>query len=234
MPSEYVKDLVDHKTRVAKHMQKVANGLVERIIVKGDILPYTIGEADDEPTTLMTLIDVACKLKRDVTYGAQFQLSEQVNRIVQNTLAYLVLSPDNTPPCYWIASCVNDLFLRAAVHDNSKFGPEEFEAYEKAFPDLQKYAYGSDGFNAALATIQPAIEHHYSMNDHHPEFFEDGVNCMHAVQFIEMLCDWMAASERSQTSLTTGLEMNRKRFNIDDQLFQIIRNTIWYQRNILD
>ncbi len=163
MPSEYVKDLVDHKTRVAKHIQKVANGLVERIIVKGDILPYSIDGADDEPATLMTLIDVACKLKRDASYGAQFQLSEQGNRIVQNTLAYLVSSPDNTPPCYWIASCVNDLFLRAAVHDNSKFGPDEYEAYEKAFPDLQKYAYGSDEFKAALATIRPAIEHHYSM-----------------------------------------------------------------------
>lgn len=234
MPGEYVKDLVDHKTRVAKHMQKIANDLVERIIMKSDILPYSIDGADDEPATLMTLIDVACKLKRDASYGAQFQLSEQVNRIVQNTLAYLVSSPDNTLPCFWIASCVNDLFLRAAVHDNSKFGPDEYEAYDKAFPDLQKYAYGSDEFKAALATIRPAIEHHYSVNDHHPEFFEEGINGMHVVQMIEMLCDWKAVSERSKTDVVVGLEMNRKRFNIDDQLFKIIRNTVWYQRDILD
>jgi hypothetical protein len=128
----------------------------------------------------------------------------------------------------------NDLFLRAAVHDNSKFGPDEYEAYEKAFPDLQKYAYGSDEFKAALATIRPAIEHHYSVNDHHPEFFEEGINGMHVVQMIEMLCDWKAASERSKTDFVVGLEMNRKRFNIDDQLFKIIRNTVWYQRDILD
>jgi hypothetical protein len=234
MPSEYVKDLVDHKTRVAKHMQKVANGLVERMIVKGDILPYSIDGADDEPATLMTLIDVAWKLKRDASSGAQFQWSEQVNRLVQNTLAYLVSSPENTRSCYWIASCVNDVFLRAAVHDNSKFGPDEYEAYEKAFPDLQKYAYGSDEFKAALATIRPAIEHHYRVNDHHPEFFEEGINGMHVVQMIEMLCDWKAASERSKTDFIVGLEMNRKRFNIDDQLFKIIRNTVWYQRDILD
>jgi hypothetical protein len=226
MPSEYVKDLVDHKTRVAKHMQKVANGLVERMIVKGDILPYSIDGADDEPATLMTLIDVAWKLKRDASSGAQFQWSEQVNRLVQNTLAYLVSSPENTRSCYWIASCVNDVFLRAAVHDNSKFGPDEYEAYEKAFPDLQKYAYGSDEFKAALATIRPAIEHHYRVNDHHPEFFEEGINGMHVVQMIEMLCDWKAASERSKTDFVVGLEMNRKRFTIDDQLFKIIRNTV--------
>jgi hypothetical protein len=215
-------------------MQKVASGLVERMIVKGDLLPSAIDGADDEPATLLTLIDVAWKLKRDASSGAQFPWSEQVNRLVQNTLAYLVSSPENTRSCYWIASCVNDVFLRAAVHDNSKFGPDEYEAYEKAFPDLQKYAYGSDEFKAALATIRPAIEHHYSVNDHHPEFFEEGINGMHVVQMIEMLCDWKAASERSKTDFIVGLEMNRKRFNIDDQLFKIIRNTVWYQRDILD
>lgn len=226
MPGEYVKDLVDHKTRVAQHIQKVANGLVERIIVKGDMLPSSIDGADDEPATLMTLIDVACQLKRDASSGTQFPLSEQVHRIVQNTLVYLVSSPDTTSPCSWIAFCVNDLFLRAAVHDNSKFGPEEYEAYEKAFPDLQKYAYGSDEFKAALATIRPAIEHHYRVNDHHPEFFEEGIHGMHVVQLIEMLCDWKASSERSTTDFAVGLEMNRKRFTIDDQLFRIIRNTV--------
>lgn len=223
--SEYVRDLVDHKTRVAKHMQNIANDLVERIIVEGDILLSSIDGTDDEPATLMTLIDVACKLKRDA-YGAQFQLSEQVSRIVQNTLVYFASFPDNTPPCYWIASCVNDLFLRAAVHDNSKFGPDEYEAYEKAFPDLQKYTYVSDEFKTTLATIRPAIEHHYRVNDHHPEFFEEGINGMHVVQMIEMLCDWKAASERSKTDFFVSLETSRKRFTIDDQLFKIIVNTL--------
>lgn len=148
MPSDYVKDLVDHKRRVAGHMQIVAN----------------------------------------------------------------------------------ELFRRAAVHDNSKFETEEFEAYEEAFPGLQKYAYGTEEFKAELAKIRPAIEHHYAANDHHPEHFPDGIIGMNLIQVIEMVCDWMAASERSQTSLYKGMELNRKRFEIDRQLIGVIAHTlIWLQ-----
>ena len=144
MPSDFVKDLVDHKQRVASHMQSLAN----------------------------------------------------------------------------------DLFRRATIHDNSKFSPEEFEAYEEAFPNLAKYAYGTPELRAELHKIKPAIEHHFKVNDHHPEYHEQGVNEMNLVQLLEMLCDWMAASERSQTNFLQGLEMNKERFHIDDQLFEVIKNTV--------
>jgi hypothetical protein len=144
MPSDYVKDLVDHKQRVAKRMQIVAN----------------------------------------------------------------------------------ELFKRAANHDNSKFSEEEFEAYDGAFAELQKYAYGTEDFKAALNKIKPAIAHHYAVNDHHPEHFEQGVNQMNLIQLIEMVCDWLAASERSQKDIRAGLEINKKRFGIDEQLCGIIKNTI--------
>src|SRR6266704_2184196 len=120
----------------------------------------------------------------------------------------------------------NELFRRAAVHDNSKFSPEEFEAYEEAFPDLQKYAYGTEEFRAVLRKIKPAIQHHYQANDHHPEHFEAGVNSMTLIELIEMVCDWMAASDRSQTDVHRGLDINRERFKIERQLFEIIKNTI--------
>lgn len=130
----------------------------------------------------------------------------------------------------WVAEnlqiVANELFRRAAVHDNSKFSPEEFEAYEEAFPELQKYAYGTDEFKAALAKIQPAIQHHYSVNDHHPEFFENGIIDMNLIQLIEMVCDWMAAARRSQTGVLKGMELNRKRFGIGPQLINIIAGTI--------
>ncbi len=144
MPSDYVKDLVDHKRRVAGYMQVVAN----------------------------------------------------------------------------------ELFRRASVHDNSKFSEEEYGAYEEAFPDLQKYAYGSPEFKAALDTIKPAIAHHYAVNDHHPEYFEQGIAQMNLIQLIEMICDWLAASERSQKDIRVGLEINKKRFAIDNQLHSIIKRTV--------
>ncbi len=144
MPSEYIKDLVDHKRRVARHMQTVAN----------------------------------------------------------------------------------DLFHRAAVHDNSKFSPEEYEAYEEAFPNLQKYAYGSEELRAELRKIKPAIQHHFQHNRHHPEYHEHGIDDMNLLDLLEMVCDWLAASERSQTDMRKGLEINRERFHIDDQLYGIIKRTI--------
>lgn len=126
----------------------------------------------------------------------------------------------------YLQKVANALFGRAVVHDNSKFSPEEYEPYEEAFPGLQKYAYGTDEFKAELAKIKPAIKHHYENNDHHAEFFESGINDMNLIQLIEMTCDWIAASERSQTDIFKGLELNKERFGIDDQLYGIIKNTV--------
>jgi hypothetical protein len=126
----------------------------------------------------------------------------------------------------YLQNVANALFNRSVVHDNSKFSPEEYEPYEEAFPELQKYAYGTEEFKAALRKIKPAIQHHYENNDHHPEFFEDGISQMNLIQLVEMVCDWIAASERSQKDIFEGLEMNKERFKIDDQLFAIIKNTV--------
>lgn len=127
----------------------------------------------------------------------------------------------------YLQKVASDLFFRASVHDNSKFSPEEYEDYEAAFPDLQKYAYGTEEFRAALRKIKPAISHHYRVNDHHPEHFEQGITEMNLIQLIEMVCDWLAASERSQTPFEDGLVKNKARFSIDEQLYQVLRNTAY-------
>lgn len=62
-----------------------------------------------------------------------------------------------------------ELFKRAAVHDNSKFSPEEFEIYERVFPELQKHAFGSEQMKAAYEQLGPALSHHFKVNRHHPE-----------------------------------------------------------------
>jgi hypothetical protein len=111
------------------------------------------------------------------------------------------------------------------VHDESKFELDERPFYEDAFAELQMYAYGTDEFRAALKKIKPAVQHHYSVNDHHPEFHEHGIEDMDNHQIEEMIWDWLAASERSQTDFEKGLEINRERFKIEPQLFRIIRNT---------
>lgn len=130
----------------------------------------------------------------------------------------------------WVAqhmqTIANDLFHRAAVHDNSKFGPEEFSAYEREFPNLQKYAYGSPELKMVYEQLQSALQHHLKVNRHHPEYFENGINGMNLVDVLEMVCDWLAASKRSKTGIDKGLEINKERYGISDQLFEIIKNTV--------
>lgn len=52
------------------------------------------------------------------------------------------------------------------------------------------------------------------------------VNGMTLLDVIEMLCDWKAATERhADGSITQSIQINRKRFNISDQLAEILENT---------
>lgn len=118
-----------------------------------------------------------------------------------------------------------ELFRRAAVHDNSKLASPEFEAYDAAFPELQKYPYGSPELRAVYKAMKPALKHHFEANDHHPEHFAHQLLEMNLLQIIEMVCDWLAASERSQADFSKGLEINKERFGIGEQLFAVIRNT---------
>ena len=49
---------------------------------------------------------------------------------------------------------------------------------------------------------------------------------MTLIDIVEMLADWKAASERQlDGNLLTSIEYNAKRFNISDQLKQILLNT---------
>jgi hypothetical protein len=216
MPSDFLVDLIDHKRRVGLYMQKFTEKLFQKAIEQD----YTINR--DE----MSLIDIARLFFRQ---EEEVDLDTQMYKIMLNTREILrgKITINNQQILHFI-TC--ELFKRAVVHDNSKFSPEEYEPYEEAFPGLQKYAYGTDEFKAELRKIKPAIQHHYENNDHHPERFmspiSSGIEYMNLIQIIEMTCDWIAASERSQKDIFEGLEMNKERFKISDQLHGIIKNTV--------
>jgi len=74
--------------------------------------------------------------------------------------------------------------------------------------------------------MQVALDHHYANNRHHPEYFDNGVNGMTLVDLIEMLADWKAAGERhADGSLDRSLIIQKERFDISDQLNDILTNT---------
>jgi Family of unknown function (DUF5662) len=119
-----------------------------------------------------------------------------------------------------------DLVDRALVHDDSKFSAEEFGLYEAAFPKFKLVTYGTEEYKQVARSLGPALEHHFSVNRHHPEFFPNGVAGMDAMDLKEMISDWLAASTRSNLDIREGLLLNKKRFGIDDQLFSIIEHTV--------
>lgn len=117
------------------------------------------------------------------------------------------------------------LIRRGQVHDDSKLESPEKDLFDEYTPLLKDSAYNSDKYKANLKGLGPALDHHYAVNSHHPEFYPDGVNDMDLFDIFEMVCDWKAATERTQGGdFLKSLEINKARFGLSDQLVQIMIN----------
>lgn len=121
----------------------------------------------------------------------------------------------------------SQLMTRAVNHDESKWSPEEWEAFASETPLLRDMTYGSPEYKAALERLGPALKHHYNTNRHHPEHHARGISGMNLLDLIEMLADWKAATERhADGSIERSLENNTARFSIDPAVRVILENTI--------
>lgn len=122
---------------------------------------------------------------------------------------------------------------RANSHDASKLSSPEKEMYDEFTPNLRELTYGSDEYKQSLKEMGAALQHHYEENSHHPEHFPNGIDGMSLLDLIEMLADWTAAVTRhADGDLMESVRINAVRFEMDDQLVQILKNTIremgWY------
>lgn len=124
-----------------------------------------------------------------------------------------------------MAEVICDLAGRSVRHDLSKTEPPEVAYFDIGQPRLNDpaYAYGTPAYFASLEELKPGMDHHYEVNDHHPEHFPDGINGMNLMQLVELLADW---SDRAGGNLRHSIiEINMKRFGITPQLAQILINT---------
>lgn len=127
----------------------------------------------------------------------------------------------------FMSDVIGDLAARSLIHDGSKLDEPEKSMYDEFTPKLRGMTYGSDEYKECLKAMGPALQHHYAVNTHHPEHFENGVNGMSLLDLIEMLADWKAAGMRhADGNIEQSLEINRKRFGMSDQLFEIFKNTV--------
>jgi plasmid stability protein len=126
-----------------------------------------------------------------------------------------------------IFAVVAALLARAARHDRSKLVSPEVEAFDEYTPKLAGLTYGSEEYRATLREMQPAIQHHYAANTHHPEHFPEGIAGMNLLDVVEMLCDWKAASLRHPDGdLRASIALNQARFGFSDELRAILVNTV--------
>lgn len=120
-----------------------------------------------------------------------------------------------------------NLMSRALVHDASKLVSPEVEVFDEHTEKLAEYQYGTPGYQTSLDAIKPALDHHYANNSHHAEHFPNGIYDMSLMDIMEMLVDWKAATARNKNgNILMSLEHNKKRYNISDQLYNILLNTI--------
>ena len=126
----------------------------------------------------------------------------------------------------YIRFFTDKLTTRGENHDASKLETPEVELFAEHTERLAEIEYGSDEYKAELEALKPTLEHHYAVNRHHPQHYPNGIADMNIVDLVEMIADWKASSERyNNGNLLKSIEINAKRFNIDEQLTQILVNT---------
>ena len=65
-----------------------------------------------------------------------------------------------------------ELLDRGIKHDESKLHSPEKELFDELIPLLENIEYGSPEYKESLNRLKPALDHHYSNNSHHPQYFK--------------------------------------------------------------
>lgn len=127
---------------------------------------------------------------------------------------------------HYMSDAAQELLKRGQVHDASKLESPEKEYFDKYTEKLKGLTYGSEEYKKSLKEIQPALDHHYANNSHHPEHYKNGVNDMDLFDLVEMFFDWKAASERhADGDIYESIKKNSERFKLDPMVAKIFKNT---------
>ena len=122
---------------------------------------------------------------------------------------------------------VKELLDRARDHDLSKLIDPEKETFDEYTPKLKSSTFGSQEYKENLNGMGGALEHHYKNNRHHPQYFEQGIHGMNLIDLIEMICDWLAATQRHEDGdIRKSIEINKERFGYGDEIERLLHNTV--------
>ncbi len=115
----------------------------------------------------------------------------------------------------WII--IFQLGKRSIAHDLSKYSNKEALEFSKYIFDLKTKVYGSTEYKNMLEKIRPCLNHHYSLNSHHPQFYKNGFKDMSFLDRVEMVADWIASTRRNKNgNIMKSLDLNQERFDYNN------------------
>lgn len=129
---------------------------------------------------------------------------------------------------YFIDRMIEDIEHRRDIHDDSKLSPEEILGFANGLPYLENSGIGEDMKMPPDISdnLNKAVAHHYQVNDHHPEYFENLFEGMDLMTLIELVADWRAAMIRSgNTNYEASIQYGMKKYKMPEYFANILRNT---------
>lgn len=120
------------------------------------------------------------------------------------------------------------LLERSETHDDSKLKSPEIDWLIEMDKE-PRYPYGSQEYLDKKKRWEKFFKHHYKVNSHHPEHYRDGVSGMTLTDLCEYLIDISAYyAEMHPEDVFKTLNEQSERFGLEEQLTQILKNTLIY------
>lgn len=121
------------------------------------------------------------------------------------------------------------LMARGKNHDKSKYGKEEKIPYiwltwTKKY-GLASISIPTNEFNIINKNINKAVNHHYKVNRHHPEFHKN-INDMNEIDISEMIADWAAMSQELKDNLKAWTDKSVKKYKFNKDQTKLIYELI--------
>lgn len=125
-----------------------------------------------------------------------------------------------------IQRVIDELHKRAEHHDDDKLEGVVLDSFYDISGKFEHAKFGSKEYDDILEKLKPTLDVHYKINDHHPQHNENGISGMNLMSIVEMLIDWKSASSAyGDNTFEESMLINKKRFEIDEQLYEIMLNT---------
>lgn len=120
----------------------------------------------------------------------------------------------------------DELYNRAHHHDDSKLQDPEIKWLIEMDKE-PRYPYGSPEYFDKMKRWDKFFKHHYELNRHHPDHFHDGINGMNLADLCEYIVDIISYfKELHVNEALDTVNKQADRFGLDEQLIQILKNTL--------